>query len=45
MDKVDKRCQAQRALSKIQAQRAGKKYVLVKVSDAPLTYKEVEVKD
>lgn len=35
--------EADKTLKKLKKQREGKKYVMVKVSDRPLTYKEVEV--
>jgi hypothetical protein len=34
---------AREALAKIKKERIGKKYILIKVSNNPLTFKEVEV--
>lgn len=35
--------EAQKALEKVKQQRKGKTFKMVKVSDRPVTYKEVEV--
>ena len=35
----------EKALKKAKRKLKGKKYKLIKVSDKPLTYKEVEIKD
>ena len=39
------RLEAERVLSKLKKQREGKVYEKIKVSDTPLTYKEVEIKN
>ena len=37
--------EAERELKKAKDQRKGKRFVMVKVCDKPLTYKEIEVND